>query len=51
MTPVFWTPDQYRGNILRPLGEVTNAMERTGCVVSLPKLREIAGEARNQKAQ
>lgn len=49
MRPTFWTPADYRANLLRPLGLVTNAMERTGCIVSLAKLREIAGHARAEQ--
>lgn len=51
MRPTFWTPAEYRTNLLRPIGQVTNAMERTGCCVSLPKLREIAAEARGHEAR
>lgn len=49
MRPEFWTPDQYRERLLRPLGHVTNAMERTGCVVSLETLRDVASGARSEE--
>lgn len=45
MTPAFWTPEQYRHRLIRPLGDVTNAMERTGCVMDTGKLRDIEQRA------
>lgn len=48
MRPEFWTPDQYKERLLQPIGHVTNAMERGGCCVSLPRLNEIASQARGR---
>lgn len=51
MVPAYLTPDQYKQRILFPLGDVTNAMERTGCPVSLDALRDIASSARAEEAR
>jgi DNA polymerase-1 len=51
MRPTFWSPDQYRDNLLRPLGAVTASMERTGCVVSRDRLSAIAGKARAEEGK
>lgn len=42
MQPAFWAPEEYRQRILRPIGDVTNAMERTGCAVDPSRLADIA---------
>lgn len=51
MKPTFWTPAEYQANLLKPIGEVTSSMERTGCVVSMETLRGIATEARAHEAR
>jgi DNA polymerase-1 len=51
MRPEFWSPEQYRANLIHPLGDVTSAMERTGCPVSLARLRDISATARTTEAE
>lgn len=45
MVPRFLTPHEYRSTILSPIGQVTNAMERTGCCVDLDRLAGVASQA------
>jgi DNA polymerase-1 len=49
--PQFWSPDEYRTQLLRPLGDVTNAMERTGCPVDPARLQEISAKARLEETR
>jgi DNA polymerase-1 len=49
VVPEFWTPADYRAHLLKPLGEVTLAMERTGCPVDLVKLRGTADRAAREE--